>query len=56
MLTLGVVAGAIAAFLLIFFLTARASVRTPPIYSWQRPELKALSLWARMLRWALGTA
>jgi len=55
MTVVGVVLGGVAVFAAIFLLTARASIREKPRYSWQVPvEPTAQSLWTRLTRWALG--
>jgi len=55
MTVVGVVLGGIAVFAAIFLVTARASRREKPRYSWQEPvEPTAQPLWTRLTRWALG--
>ncbi len=54
-----VVLGVVIIFVAFFFYTARASLRSEPIYSWQTrpPEARILSLsdaWSRLVRWLRG--
>jgi len=56
MTTLGVVLGGVAVFAVIFLVTARASMREKPRYSWQQDVAPTArpALWTRLTRWALG--
>jgi hypothetical protein len=53
MTVVGVVLGGVAVFAAIFLITARASIREKPRYSWQEVAKPAVqTLWTRLTRWA----
>lgn len=59
MVVLGVFLGVAVACASLYVITARASVRVKPRYSWQydapRVDARSRSVWVRVTRWVFGT-
>ena len=59
MIVLGVFLGVAVACVSFYVITARASVRVKPRYSWQYDaplvDARSQSVWVRLTRWAFGT-